>query len=149
MSEKPVKKAGRKPKKDPAVHRYSISLNSEEHERFLALFEQSGMNTKARFIVKRIFNDSFKIINIDKPTVDYYAKLTSFYSQFRAIGVNYNQVVKALHKHLTPKRALALLYKLEKATYELAILSRNVIELTREFEEKHIKLTANKKSNNS
>jgi hypothetical protein len=27
--------------------------------------------------------------------MDYYMRLTTFYAQFRAIGVNYNQIVKA------------------------------------------------------
>ena len=101
-----LRKAGRKPKKDPAVFRYSVSFNAAQHAQFLALFEQSGMRTKAHFIVKRIFDEPFKVIHIDKPTVDYYGRLTTFYAQFRAIGVNYNQVVKAINQHLTPKRHL-------------------------------------------
>ena len=31
--------AGRKPKADPAVFRYSISFNAIDHARFLALFD--------------------------------------------------------------------------------------------------------------
>ncbi|GHT08682.1 hypothetical protein FACS189432_04550 [Bacteroidia bacterium] len=46
-------------------------------------------------------------------------RLTTFHSQFRAIGVNYNQVVKHLKATFTEKMALAMLYKLEKATIEL------------------------------
>ena len=38
--------AGRKPKADPAVFRYSISFNTIDHARFLALFDQSGMRTE-------------------------------------------------------------------------------------------------------
>lgn len=139
-----LRKGGRKPKKDPAVYRYSVSFNAAQHERFLALFEQSGMRIKAHFIVKRIFDESFKVIHIDKPTVDYYSKLTNFYSQFRTIGVNYNQVVKAINQHLTPKKALAFLYKLEKATLELVTVTRNVVALTKEFEEKYIKIKSDK-----
>ena len=148
MKNKQRRKGGRKPKKYPAIYRYSISLNVIEHERFLALYEQSGMKTKAHFIVKRIFDEPFKVIHIDKPTVDYYAKLTTFYSQFRAIGVNYNQVVRAINTHLTPKKALAFLYKLEKATLELVAVIRNVIALTKEFEKKHIKMSLNKTKDN-
>ena len=144
MNSKQLHRGGRRPKKDPAIYRYSVSFNAVEHERFLALFEQSGMRTKAHFIVKRIFDEPFKVIHIDKPTVDYYARLTSFYSQFRAIGVNYNQVVRAINTHLTPKKALAFLYKLEKATLELVTVTRNVIALTKEFEENHIKTNQTK-----
>jgi hypothetical protein len=34
---KQIKKSGRKPKIDPAVHRYSINLNAEDNAKFLAL----------------------------------------------------------------------------------------------------------------
>lgn len=125
---------GRKPKADPAVFRYSVSFNATDHVRFLALFEQSGMRTKAHFITERIFGGSFKVIKIDKAAVDYYTRLTNFYAQFRAIGVNYNQIVKALNSNFTEKKALAFLYKLEKATLELVELNRRIIDLTKDFE---------------
>lgn len=64
--------AGRKPKADPAVFRYSISFNAIDHARFLALFDQSGMHTKAHFITARIFGEPFKVIKIDKAAVEYY-----------------------------------------------------------------------------
>lgn len=127
---------GRIPKNDPATNNYMVRLNSEDNARFLTLFEQSGMRTKAHFIVARIFNKEFKVININKAAVDYYTRLTSLYSQFRAIGVNYNQVVKALNSNFTEKKALAFLYRLEKQTMELVALNRQIIELTKEFEQK-------------
>ena len=37
------------------------------------------------------------------------------------------------------KKALAFLYKLEKATIELVAINQKVIDLTKEFEEKHLK----------
>ena len=70
--------------------------------------------------------------------MEYYARLTNFHSQYRAIGVNYNQIVKHLKATFTEKMALAMLYKLEKATKELVELNRKIIELTREFEEKYL-----------
>ena len=49
----------------------------------------------------------------DRPgNAEYVAKLTAFHAQFRAVGTNYNQVVKELHAHFFPRRkTLALLYK--------------------------------------
>lgn len=132
------KKGGRPTKIDPAKHRYVFYLNDKDNSRFLALFEQSGMKTKSHFIVARIFNESFKVIQINKSAVDYYSRLTTFYAQFRAIGVNYNQVVKALKANFSDKKALAFLFKLEKATIELAKINQKVIELTREFEAKYL-----------
>jgi hypothetical protein len=72
--------------------------------------------------------------------MEYHARLTNFYSQFRAIGVNYNQVVKHLKTVFTEKAALALLYKLEKATKELVAINQQIIDLTKEFEEKRLRL---------
>ncbi len=115
------------------MFRYSISFNAIDHARFLALFDQSGMRTKAHFITARIFGEPFKVIKIDKGAVEYYTRLTALYSQYRGIAVNYNQVVKALNT-IFQRRKLSFLYKLEKATIELADLNRQIIELTREFE---------------
>lgn len=132
-------KGGRIPKKDPAVYCCMVRFNAVDHARFLTLFERSGMRTKAHFIVSRIFGEEFKVLKIDKNAVDYYTRLTTFYAQFRAIGVNYNQVVKALKSNFTEKKALAFLYKLEGETKELVALSRKIMELTKEFEEKWLR----------
>jgi hypothetical protein len=132
------KKGGRKPKTDPAANRYSISLTAQENAKFLSLFEQSGMNVMAHFITACIFQSPVKTIKIDKGTVDYYMRLTTFYGQFRAIGVNYNQVVKLLYQKFSEKKAAACLYKLEKQTIAMATLCQKIMELTQEFEAKHL-----------
>jgi hypothetical protein len=131
-----LRKAGRKPKSDPAVFRYSVSFNEEQHAGFLSLFEQSGMRVKAHFITACIFDKPVKVVKVDKAAMDYYMRLTTFHSQFRAIGVNYNQVTKAIKMTFTDKKALAFLYKLEKATIELIAINRRVIQLTEEFEQR-------------
>ena len=133
------KQGGRPPKTDPAKIRYSISFTEEEHARFLTLFEQSGMLVKAHFITSQVFGKEMKSVKIDKGTVDFYMRLTSFYSQFRAIGVNYNQIVKLLYRHFSEKKAAAFLYKLEKQTAEMAILCQKIIQLTEEFETEYLK----------
>lgn len=135
-----VKKTiGRPLKTDPAIIRYSVSLNEQENARFLALYDQSGMQVKAHFIKSCIFEKTVKTIKIDKGTVDFYMRLTSFHSQFRAVGVNYNQIIKLLYKNFSEKKASAYLFKLEKQTAEMAMLCRKIIELTDEFEAKYLK----------
>lgn len=128
-------KGGRKPKLDKAKNRYVMYLNDVDNARFISLFEKSGMKTKAHFIVARVFDEAFKVVHIDKSAQDYYSKLSTFYSQFRSIGINYNQIVKALNTHFTEKKALASLYKLEKQTIELVRLNRQIIELTQKYEQ--------------
>ena len=133
------KPIGRPLKTDPAIFRYSLSLNEEENAKFLALFDQSNMDVKAHFIKSRIFDKTIKTIQIDKGTVVFYMRLTSFHSQFRNVGVNYNQIIKLLYKNFSQKKASAYLFKLEKQTAEMAMLCRKIIELTEEFEAKYLK----------
>ena len=129
-------KGGRKPKKDPCRHRYAISLNDVDNARFLSLFEASGMAVKAHFITACIFDKPVKVVKIDKGTVDYYMRLTSFYSQFRAIGVNYNQITKAVKNNFSEKKALAFLAQLQKATFQLVVINQKIMDLTKEFEKR-------------
>ena len=136
---KQIRKTGRKPKNDLAVHRYSINLNAEENTKFLALFDQSGMNVKAHFITACIFQKTVKTVKIDMNAVEYHAGLTKFFSQFRGIATNYNQIVRLLNANFSEKKASAYLYKLEKQTAEMAMLCQKIIQLTEEFEEKYLK----------
>jgi hypothetical protein len=55
------------------------------------------------------------------------------------LGVNYNQVVKHLKATFTEKMALAMLYRLEKATIELVTINLKIVELIEEFEEKWLR----------
>ena len=135
MSEK-KSKAGRNPKIDPAVFRYTVRFIEEEHNRFLSMFEKSGVYAKSVFIKAHFFGQPFKVMKVDRTLVDYYTKLSDFHAQFRAVGTNYNQVVKELRCHFSEKKAMALLYKLEGQTVELVKLSRRIVELSKELEEK-------------
>ena len=108
------KKGGRKPKTNPAVFRYTVNFNAVEHA--------------------RVFSEEFRVVRTDRAALEYVAKLTALYQQFRSVGVNYNQVVKELHVHFSEKKALAMLYKLEETTMELIELSRKIVELSNTFE---------------
>ena len=136
---KQIKKSGRKPKIDPAVNRYSINLNAVDNAKFLALFDQSEMKIIAHFITACIFQKTVKTVKIDMNAIEYHEKLTRFFSQFRAIGTNYNQVVRLLNANFSDKKAAAYLYKLEKETIELVKVTKEVIRLTQEFEETYLK----------
>lgn len=132
-------RGGRTPKDDPSIHRHVFRLTDKENSMLLSLFEESGMSNKAKFIISKLFDKEIKTVKIDKGTIDFYMRLTSLFSQFRSVGVNYNQVVKLLYSHFSEKKASAYLYKLEKQTAEMAALCRKIILLTEEFEDKHLK----------
>jgi len=135
---KQIKKTGRKPKIDPAVHRYSFNLNDENNAKFLALFDQSGMKIMAHFITACIFQKTVKTVKIDIDAVEYHAGLTQFFGQFRGIATNYNQIVKLLNANFSEKKASAYLFKLEKKTKEMKELLLKVLILTEEFEKKYL-----------
>jgi hypothetical protein len=135
---KKTKASGRKPKADPCSHRYSFNLNDADNVQFLSRFDASGLKDKAHFITSCIFGRDLKVVKVDKSAMDYYMRLTTFHSQFRAIGNNYNQITKAIKATFTEKKALAFLYKLEKVTMELVVLNRQIVDLTAEFERKYL-----------
>ena len=130
------RKRGRNPKADPARHRYVFYLNDVDNACFLSLFEQSNEKVKAHFVTSCIFNKPIQVVQLDKGTQDYYMRLTTFFGQFRAIGINYNQVVKALHTNFGEKKALAFLYKLEQATKDLVEFQKKIVELSEDFKQK-------------
>ena len=129
-------RGGRPEKDNPAIYRFSVNFSAEEHARFLTMYEQSGLLSKAAFIKARVLGDVFRVIKTDRGTLEYVAKLTAFHAQFRAVGTNYNQVVKLLHAHFSERKALAMLYKLENATKELAAVGQQIIALSEEFKER-------------
>jgi hypothetical protein len=92
----------------------------------------------AHYITACILDKPVKVVKVDKGSIDYRIQLTQFYSQFRAIGVNYNQVTKAIKNNFSERKALAFLNQLGKATLELVAINKKVMDLTREFEEKYL-----------
>ena len=120
-------KYGRNPKLDPKTHCVMVRFDDVEWNRFLTMYEESQVYAKAVFL---------KVLKVDRAMLDYYTKLSDFHAQFRAVGTNYNQVVKELRIHFSEKKAMALLYKLEQHTIDLVKLSREVVEPSREMQAK-------------
>ncbi|AKK71340.1 hypothetical protein OK18_00635 [Chryseobacterium gallinarum] len=131
-------KGGRKPKINKAIHRYVFRLTDEENARFLSLFDKSGLDNRAKFIVSLLFERRMNSVIIDQGTVEYCTKLSQLFSQFRAIGVNYNQVVKILHTHFGDKKTVFYIGKLEKHTLELAAICKEILILSKQFEAEYL-----------
>lgn len=130
-------RGGRNSKEESELHSYYYGFRLDELQNieFERLFENSGAKNKSQFILAALFDKPMKVVKIDKAATDYYIKLTNLQSEYRRIGVNYNQAAKALHTGLSEKKALALLYKLEQLTIEFISLNREIIRLTQEFEQ--------------
>ena len=129
-------RGGRPAKDNPAIYRFSVNFSAVEHARFLTMYEQSGLLSKAAFIKARVFGDVFRVIKTDRGTLEYVAKLTQLHAQYRAIGVNYNQVVKELRIRFSERKALSLLCKLEKATLQLVEINSRIVALSEEFKQR-------------
>lgn len=127
---------GRKPKLDPVKHRYMVNFNDDENALFRQKFEESELDCYSKFIKAVLFKREIKVVKVDKTTLDYYVRLTQFYRQFQAVGNNYNQIVRALKTNFGEKRALQMLYRLEQCTIELVVLSKHIITLTQDYEQR-------------
>jgi len=118
-------KYGRNPVSDPKTHCVMVRFDDVEWNKFLTMYEESQVYAKAVFLKAHFFGH--------KVMLEYCTRLSDFHAQFRAIGTNYNQVVKELRCHFSEKKAMALLYKLEKHTIDLVKLSREIVALSREM----------------
>ena len=123
-------KGGRNPKADPATNRYSVNFTSQEHMRFLKMYDRSGMTSKSSFIKAQFFGETFHVVTFDKGQHEYYTKLSDFHAQFRMVGNNYNQTLKELKSHFS------LTYKLEKYMQQLVEIASKIVELTNEYQQK-------------
>lgn len=123
------------------THRYNFRLSEHEDIKFKKLYEQSGAKTMTEFITNCILDKPFKIIKTDRAAYDICVRLSATNAEIRKIGVNYNQVVRALKHTFTEKAALAYLYRLEQKTIELVTYLRKVTELTEEYKQKWLSKT--------
>lgn len=100
-------------------HLFFVRLNEEDNLKFQCLYDKSGAKNKSEFIRARLFGTPFKVITVDKSTVDFCSRLTEINSQIRKIGVLYNQTVRAINSYHSAKVAHTLLGKLENCTVRL------------------------------
>lgn len=98
------RKPGRPRKADPANKCVMVRFTDEEYARFLTMFEKSGVPSMARFIKGRIFDKTFRVIQMDRGVAKIATILSAHNALYRKIGVNYNQVVKMLHIHFSQKK---------------------------------------------
>lgn len=129
-------KWGRHPKESRKSHCVMVRFDNEEWQKFLAMYEKSGVYARAVFLKAHFFGQPFRVLVTDRTLLEYCTKLSAFHAQYRMVGNNYNQTVRELRCHFSEKKAMALLYRLEKCTGQLAALTRQVVELSREFEER-------------
>lgn len=129
---------GRKLKSNPKKYRHVFRLTESDNQRLLALFASSGMTNKASFLVSMLLDREIKTVKVDVAALQYHATLTKLFNQFRAVGVNYNQMVKLCNEYFSDNRAKRSISKLEEYTRDLSKLCYYIIKLTKEFEDTHL-----------
>ena len=128
-------KGGRPRTLNPCTHCVMVRFDDLEWDALQRMMEKAGETTKATFIKQTVFGKPFKVLVTDKSLGLYTSKLGEFFAQFRTLGVNYNMIVKELRAGFNEKKAMKLLYELEKDTVEMAQIMREVKELTLKFDE--------------
>ena len=106
-------KYGRNPVSDPKTHCVMVRFDDVEWNKFLTMYEESQVYAKAVFLKAHFFGQKFKVLKVDKVMLEYCTRL--------------------LRCHFSEKKAMALLYKLEKHTIDLVKLSREIVALSREM----------------
>lgn len=128
-------KGGRPPVANKCSHHVKVSFDDLEWDELTRMMERAGTTVKATFIKQLIFGKPFKVLTTNKSLAVYCAKLSEFFAQYRTIGINYDLTVRTLRENFTEKKAMTLLYKLEKATIEMAGVISQVVSLSKEFEQ--------------
>ncbi len=124
------RKAGRPPKIDKRDNCVMVRFDSEEYAKFLAEFDRSGVKCRAHYIKKRLSQESFSVVKIDKNTVEFYHKLKDIQAEIRKVGVNYNQYITILRSHFTEQRAAITAEKSAILLKEILTLNEKAMQLT-------------------
>ena len=64
---------------------------------------------------------------------DFCARLGDLHFQIRKVGLNYNQVVKAIHHNYDAASAARMLWRLEQDTRKMTELQQQILTLAEEF----------------
>lgn len=126
---------GRPPVANKCSHHVKVSFDDLEWDELSRMMDIADATVKATFIKQLIFGKPFKVLTTDKSFALYCAKLSEFFCQYRTIGVNYDLTVRTLRENFTEKKAMTLLYKLEKATIEMIGVMSQVMSLSEKFEQ--------------
>ncbi|GHV19825.1 hypothetical protein FACS1894174_00500 [Bacteroidia bacterium] len=131
------KKRGRKPKAEPQRARLMIRLNDKDRERFLQMYEKSGMKSYSAFITDCVLNSKPKVTVINKSTVDFVMLLSSFFKQFRAVKNNFNQAYYSLVVvvNFGEAKALEMIQIVAQSTREFGLLKKRIEETIIELRE--------------
>lgn len=114
----------------------SLRLTINEKIQLEQILNDLGIENRTDFIKSCIFSKELKVKKTDYSMLELIKKLNNLQAEYRAIGNNYNQATKAIKTAFSEKKAFSFLYKLENETIELIKINKQIIQITKEFEEK-------------
>lgn len=129
------KTVGRPQSPNRCTHCVMVRFDDLEFDALQRMMDKAGETVKASFIKQHLAGKPFKVLVTDKTLSLFTAKLGEFFSQFRTLGVNYNLVVRELRNGFNEKKAMSLLYNLEKTTREMIAVMAEVKQLAEKFDE--------------
>lgn len=130
------KKGGRNKKIELKESFISFRLTEAENIELERKMSEVNIKNRSHYIKAKIFEKDIRIVKTDIGLLQYLTTLSDLQIQYRAIGNNYNQCVKAIKTAFSEKKALAFLYKMEQATRGLISVNKEIIQITKEIEEK-------------
>lgn len=108
--------------------------NPEDQVAVIERFKQSGAKSKTEFAIAQLLQEKIYTPTIRQPSQDniinkeYVEELREYVTQINKIGILYNQVVRALNKYHTPPFAKQMISKLEKYTFQLVELQKQILQ---------------------
>lgn len=127
--------AGRKPKADTTVFRYSVNFTAIEQAILMSMYDKVQVESMSAFIKMVLFEKPFKVFYVDENTRVFIDKLSSLNALYRTVGVEYALIVKTLRENFNERKAMKALYNLEQKTTELVRISMEIVSLARQFDE--------------
>ncbi len=125
---------GRKPKQDPAVHRYGIKLTGDENFRFRQMFEQSGLDCYSKFIKAVLFKREIKVVKVDKTTLDLLYSANTILPAVPSRRQQLQSDRAGIEDELRGEAYLADALPAGTITIELLVLSKHINTLTQDYE---------------
>lgn len=135
VEESKKRRHGRPRKEEVKKHSHMFRLNERDSQRLQHMYKASEAKSMSQFLVDKVLNHEIKIIRIDKSTIDFVMLLTQFYSQFRGVKNNYNQLFTLLARELGETKARQMIKLLEQPTLDFIQSMKEIEQITAKLRE--------------
>jgi hypothetical protein len=126
-----------KQKLDKQTFNLKVRLSESEFAKLQSMMDEFMVTNKSNFIRNCLFKKEVKVVKMDSSMYKVIEWLTKIHSQYRAIGVNYNQTVKHINTCFGENKAVLLLKNLEKYTANLVKISEQIALVSEGLKKKY------------